>query len=145
MANLPPASLRAAIETALSDELVDNAVPPWTVSRMNWRLFPGQDPQNIEVRSFAVGIPSTEPFARQVAGKVAAHSQVVVKFTAKLRADNHVSDEDTAMASEVLFHDLLLGSMPCPLTVDRIERDAVGDGTVFLGTFTCTALHNYTV
>lgn len=137
-----PVALRQAIEAVLLDQL-GAAEPPWEVSRMSWRLFPGKDSRKVENLSFAVGVNKTKPYARTTAGAVRAHSEVIVKFTVRLRGDSHVASEDDAMAYELQIHDLLTDQMPVPLIVDLIERDLVADGDVFLGTFTCTANHTY--
>jgi hypothetical protein len=137
-----PPSLRAAIEAALLVQL-GGADPPWRVSRMSARLFPGQDTSQIERLAFAVGLGATEPLSRQARGRIRARTEVMVKFTANIRADNHVADEDQALVYELLILDALTDTAPVPVTVERIERDVIGDGTIFYGVLRCSALHAY--
>lgn len=142
MAFYTPPALRAAVEAALLGEL-GTATPPWRVSRLAADLFPGADPSQIERLSFAVGIPATEPLSRQAKGRIRARSEIVVKFTANLRGDNHVADLDQGMAYELLITDALTDTAPVPITIERIERSVIGDGTIFYGLLRCSALHAY--
>lgn len=145
MATYAPSQLRSSIETALVTALGDD-VPPWALSRLSADIYPGADPREVEAQSFAVGMGESvfEGRQRAAAGYLpAVRTQVIVKFCVQLRADNHVGDYDTALVLENALLSALVTASPCPLMVDSMTREIVGDGLVFLGTVRCTALHSY--
>lgn len=145
MATYSPSQIRSTIEAALVSALGDDS-PPWHLSRLAADVYPGADPREVEAQSFAVGVGGSDFEGRQRASAgylPAVRTAVVVKFCAQLRADNHVTDYDTALVLENTLLSALVTASPCPLMVDSMTREIVGDGTLFLGTVRCTALHSY--
>lgn len=145
MATFSPSQIRSSIETALVSALGDDS-PPWALSRLSADIYPGADPREVEALSFAVGVGESAFEGRQRASAgylPAVRTQVLVKFCSQLRADAHVDDYDTALVREAALLAALMTASPCPLMVDSITREIVGDGLVFLGTVRGTALHSY--
>jgi hypothetical protein len=145
VATYSPSQIRSSIETSLVSALGDDT-PPWELSRLAADRYPGADPREVEALSFAVGVGESafEGRQRPSAGYLpAVRTQVIVKFCSQLRADAHVDDYDTALVREAAMLAALVAASPCPLLIESITREIVGDGLVFLGTVRGTALHSY--
>lgn len=145
--SLAPATIRARIQARLA-AVLGILSPPWRPSALSYDLFPGADLQDVEALAYAVGLPSTTFLdGRQPSGGQApARTIVGIKFSSYLRADAHVGDYDVALAREAALVVALGGTTgsggPAPRVV-QVDRQVIGDGTVFLGHVTVEVFHGY--
>ena len=145
--SLSPADLRSRIEARIASVL-GGASPPWKVAGLAYDMFPGADLADREALSYAVGLPGTTFVdGRQPSGGQApARTTVGVRFTSYLRTDAHVADYDVALAREVALIAAVRGTSgtggPSPRAV-QVDREVVGDGTVFVGTVIFEVFHGY--
>lgn len=140
-----PASLREKIETALIATL-GVLSPPWQVSRLAYDSFPGADPDEVEALAFAVGLRGSvaaDPGRQsRTVGHVPMATAIGLRFSSKLRADNHVADYGTALGREQLLV-VAAAAITVPLVIESIDRRVVGDGTLYVGDLQLRTLHLY--
>ena len=145
--SLAPADLRSRIESRIASVL-GGASPPWKVAGLAYDLFPGADMADREALSYAVGLPGTTFLdGRQPSGGQApARTSVGVKFTSYLRSDAHVADYDVALGREALLIAAVRGTTgtrgPSPRVV-QVDREVVGDGTLFVAAVIFEVFHGY--
>ena len=130
--------LRQAIEAELVTRL-----PTWTVSRLSYELFPGADAMAIVARAFAVGLGDREFLPRGRGGLATTMTQVLIRFTSILRADDHVTSLDEALTLEAALVVAVAAIGNPPVTLIGSSGSVVGDGTVYLGELRTTVLHAY--
>ena len=99
-----PAALRTTIQSYLATQL-GGLSPAWSVSRYAFPLFPPADVDSVLPRSFAVGVLGGTVFAelsrqRPTGNGAYAETTFGVRFCWRIRADSHVADYATALASE---------------------------------------------
>jgi len=95
---ISPATIRARIAAEISSDLTSFNESRWSVD-----LF-GSDAQHVLHQSFAVGLGSSsvlQAARNRRHGGALASTQIVVRFAHRVRADNQVSDYDSALGSEL--------------------------------------------
>lgn len=151
--SLSPASLRQAIEGAITAALGPAAAPPVAkpqrVASLAYDKFPGADLRNVEAASFAVGLLDTSGLPdrqRRQAGGTPVTTNVGVRFTWLLRSDHHVEDQDDALDREAAIVALVSSTStadmqrPRFLSVSRRESDS---GKLFIGDLKFACVHVY--
>jgi len=147
--SLTPADLRDRIEARI-DSALGAGSPPWVVAGLAFDMFPGSDLSDREALSYAVGVPSTTFVdGRQPSGgRAPARTTVGVRFSTFLRSDAHVADYSVALTREALLLAALRGTSGAggpAVRLVSVDRQIVGDGTLFVATILCEVFHAYPV
>lgn len=130
---------------------IQEACPTWRESGQVYARFPGSERHPIVgAPLYAVSVLSTEieaPLARQRRGALlVAVSTVGVRLATPLRAHAGPADEDAASEPEASLVAALVGpDQPYTLELQRVRRDVLGEGTVYLTEVTVRVSHYYPV
>jgi hypothetical protein len=147
--SLAPADLRARVQSQILADLGQvSSSPRWRVATLAYDVFPGADLSDREALSFAVGLVSTTFLdGRQPSGGVApARTTIGVRFSCFLRSDAHVADYDVALAREaelVASIRSAVGAGGPAARLVSIDREVVGDGTLYLAEVRAEVFHPY--
>lgn len=145
MADYPPHKVRQAIERQLL-AILGAQQPAWRVSRFTYDAMPGADTDQIEALAFAVGLPESALEGRQTGTRaIKTTTQVGIRFTSRLRADNQVGDYDLGLEREQALLYALRTLDEGQVHVESIAREVIGAGTVFLGHVRGFVVHSYPV
>lgn len=138
---LAPKSIRQRIAAAI-DSALGSASPPWSESIYAFPAFPAGigDSRALVHLSYAVGIGDTESVSsdRQVPGLGAySATQILVRYTCRLRADAHLADYDSAQDAETALISAVMATAQDPglsIVLERTlrPRNPLGDGTIYL-------------
>lgn len=134
MGYLSAVGLRQAIQAQCVADLTG-----WKRSIYPWDMFPAMG-RPFEHKAFAVGIGTTNSYVsddrqRRTYGTPVT-SEITVSFTMRIRADNLVSDYDTALTQEASVIEAAMGTTNAGLmaiTFVSASREVVGEGTVYRG------------
>jgi len=134
MAVLSVAGVRQRVQDRITTVLGGQG---WRHSRFVPDLF-GQDTDQINPRVFAVQVGSTDPVGdrQRIQVGTVVRTQLIVRFAWRLRADNQLTDYDTALDAE---EDVIAAVMSTDNTNLHIELDTIpqrtvfDDGSLFLG------------